>query len=90
MNYKKITADDIAWFKTVLGEEAVFADADTIEKYSKDETDGVKFPPEVVLKPFSVEQVSAIMKYCYEHVIPVSPRAGGTGLQPIVCVYTVV
>jgi glycolate oxidase len=81
MSYKKITADDIAWFKTVVGEEYVYTDEASIEKYSRDETDGVKFPPEVVIKPITTQEVSAIMRYCNEQRIPVSPRAAGTGLS---------
>lgn len=81
MSYKKITAEDIAWFKTVVGEEYVYTDEASIEKYSRDETDGVKFPPEVVIKPITTQEVSAIMRYCNEQRIPVSPRAAGTGLS---------
>lgn len=81
MSYKKITAEDIAWFKTVVGEEYVYTDEASIEKYSRDETDGVKFPPEVVIKPITTQEVSAIMRYCNEQHIPVSPRAAGTGLS---------
>lgn len=81
MSYKKITAEDIAWFKTVVGEEYVYTDDASIEKYSRDETDGVKFPPEVVIKPITTQEVSAIMRYCNEQRIPVSPRAAGTGLS---------
>ncbi|MDB5284489.1 MAG: dehydrogenase [Bacteroidota bacterium] len=81
MSYKKIGAEDLAYFKTLLGENSVFADEETIEKFSHDETDGVSFPPEVVLKPSTVQQISDIMKYCNGKLIPVSPRAGGTGLS---------
>ena len=53
MEYKKISAGDIGYFKSVIGESFVFADSASIEKYSHDETDGVSFAPEVVLKPIS-------------------------------------
>lgn len=65
----------------IVGNEWVFTDSNSIEKFSKDETDGVKFPPEAVVKPANTAQVSAIMKYCNENLIPVSPRAAGTGLS---------
>jgi len=81
MTYKKITAEDLAHFKTIVGEEFVFTDDANIEKYSRDETDGVKFPPEVVLKPITAQEISAILKYCNQYLIPVSPRAAGTGLS---------
>jgi glycolate oxidase len=81
MSYKKIDAADLDFFKTIIGGDYVFTDEASIEKYSRDETDGVKFPPEVVLKPANTEEVAAIMKYCNSKLIPVSPRAAGTGLS---------
>ena len=81
MNYKRISADDLAFFKAQLGEQYVFTDDISIEKYSRDETDGCQFPPEVVLKPADTAQIAAVMRYCNEQLIPVSPRAAGTGLS---------
>jgi glycolate oxidase len=81
MKFNKISATDIARFRTICGNDFVLADEATIAKYSKDETDGVQFAPEVVVKPANTEEISAIMRYCFEHNIPVSPRAAGTGLS---------
>lgn len=81
MSYKKITAQDLAHFKTIVGEEYVFTDEASIEKFSRDETDGVRFPPEVVIKPITPQEISVILKYCNQNLIPVSPRAAGTGLS---------
>ncbi len=81
MNYTKVTAAHLQFFKQTLGAEHVFTDEASIEKFSRDETDGVKFPPEVVLKPITPQEVSAVLRYCNEHLIPVSPRAAGTGLS---------
>lgn len=88
MNYKKVTAEDIAYFKSIVGDDFVFTDEASIEKFSRDETDGVKFPPEVVIKPITAQEISGILKYCNEQLIPVSPRAAGTGLSAnSLCVY---
>lgn len=81
MNYKKITEADLAYFKQVVGESFVFTDETNIEKYSRDETDGVKFPPEAVIKPANATEIAALLKYCNIQQIPVSPRAAGTGLS---------
>ena len=81
MDYTRISADDLAFFKAQLGEQYVFTDEISIEKYSRDETDGCQFPPEVVLKPADTAQIAAVMRYCNEQLIPVSPRAAGTGLS---------
>jgi glycolate oxidase len=88
MNYKRISVEDIEYFKKALGAGSVFVDEATLEKFSHDETDGVKFAPEVVLKPVSVEEISAILQYCNQQLIPVCPRAAGTGLSAnSLCVY---
>jgi glycolate oxidase len=63
------------------GEGNVFTDQENIFKYSKDETEDLSFFPDVVLKPKNVKEISAILKYCNEHLIPVTPRGGGTGLS---------
>lgn len=81
MNYHKIRPEDLEYFKTIVGAQNVFADETSLEKYSRDETDGCAFYPEVVLKPASTLEISAIMKYCSEKKIPVAPRAAGTGLS---------
>lgn len=88
MNYKKIDDADLSFFKKVLGEAYVLSDAITIEKYSRDETDGVQFSPEVVIKPRTPQEISSVLQYCNEKRIPVSPRAAGTGLSAnSLCVY---
>lgn len=59
----------------------IFDDDESIEKYSRDETEDLSFLPDVVLKPESVEQVSQILKYCNKHKIPVTPSGARTGLS---------
>lgn len=81
MSYKKVESADIEFFKSVVGSGYVYTDDASIIKYSRDETDGVHFPPEVVVKPRTPQEVSAVLKYCNEKFIPVSPRAAGTGLS---------
>ncbi len=81
MNYKKITLSDIAFFQKIIGNEFVINDSEKILKYSSDETEDLIFRPEVVLKPQNAEEISAIMSYCNEEMIPVTPRAAGTGLS---------
>ncbi len=49
--------------------------------YGSDETEDLSFPPEVVLKPHSTHEVSAILRYCNEANIPVTPIGARTGLS---------
>src|SRR5436190_19300155 len=68
-------------FKRVLGEKYVFSDGDSLYNYSHDETEDFHFLPDVVLKPRTPEEISAILKICNQHRIPVTPRGAGTGLS---------
>lgn len=76
-----VTAEHVAAFKTILGEAYVFADEETLNNYGHDETEHLLYLPEVVIKPRTTEEVSAIMKICNRDRIPVTPRGAGTGLS---------
>ena len=39
------------------------------------------FLPDVVIRPRTAQEISAIMKICNQHRIPVTPRGAGTGLS---------
>src|ERR1035437_4943879 len=52
-----------------------------LSRCASDQTEDLHYPPEIVLQPRTTEEVSAIMKYCNEHNIPVTPRGAGTGLS---------
>jgi glycolate oxidase len=81
MRYKKIDDKDIAYILSVINDkERVFYGEEINEDYSHDEMGTVKQMPEVVVQVLCTEEVSAIMKYAYEHTIPVTPRGSGTGL----------
>src|SRR5690606_26359328 len=62
-------------------EEYVITDDYNLDVYSRDYTEDFSFKPEVVLKPSTVEEISAIMKLANKEKIPVYPRGGGTGLS---------
>lgn len=59
----------------------VIFDAGTLENYAHDETPLYHNLPEAVVKPISTAEVSRVMRVAYDHVIPVTPRCGGTGLS---------
>jgi glycolate oxidase len=80
MDYKKLTTEDIAVFETISGAQ-VLSDPEHLIYYSHDETEDLRFLPELVIRPGSVDEISAIMKYCNEVGLPVTPRGGGTGLS---------
>jgi glycolate oxidase len=80
-SYNKITTEHINHFKTITDEHAILMDQESLLRYGKDETEDLCYPPEVVIKPKSTEEVSAILRYCNEKHIPVTPIGGRTGLS---------
>lgn len=80
-DYNKISPEQLSILTKLLGTEQVLTSAEKLEAYGQDETEDLVFCPEVVLKPASVEQASAIMKLASEWRVPVTPRGAGTGLS---------
>jgi glycolate oxidase len=76
-----MTGDTLTHFRALIGEEHVLTDHESRQHYGHDETEDLNFPPDVVLRPGTVEEVSAILKYCSEKVIPVTPLGARTGLS---------
>ncbi|MCX2452230.1 FAD-binding protein [Pedobacter sp. PLR] len=81
MNYTKITVELLDLIKAAVGADSVFTDEESLSIYCHDETEDLKYYPEVVVKPKDTESVSALLKLCNQYVIPVTPRGGGTGLS---------
>jgi glycolate oxidase subunit GlcD len=42
---------------------------------------GVQGRADAVVFPGTVDEVAAVMQWCYEHDVPLTPRGGGTGLS---------
>lgn len=70
----------ISQFKNIVGEAFVLVDEESLKNYDHDETENLHFLPDVVIKPRTAEEISAIMKICNAHRLPVTPRGAGTGL----------
>jgi len=81
LNYKNIQDEDIAYFHTILPEARVLNDTENIARCSSDQTEDLIFAPELVLQPETAQEVSAVMRYCYEQNICITPRGAGTGLS---------
>lgn len=81
MQFKKLSGEDIEYFKTVVGSDSVYTDEEALSIAARDETEDLYLMPEVVLQPSRVEQISHVMAYCNQHLIAVTPRGGGTGLS---------
>ena len=79
--YSKVNPRILDLLYKITGKDFVSTDAETLDKFSRDETEDLSFLPEVVVKPASAAQISEILKLANEHLIPVYTRGGGTGLS---------
>ena len=79
--YKKVTPEIAAQLQAIVGAKRFFAGDAVKDDFSHDEMPIYgKYYPEVVCEAESTEEVSAILRVCYENDIPVTPRGAGTGL----------
>lgn len=76
-----VTEEHIQTFKGIVGAAFVFTDEESKEQYGHDETERLLYLPEVIIKPRSAAEISAIMHTCNAYRIAVTPRGGGTGLS---------
>lgn len=76
-----ITAEVKNKLVEVVGALYVFTDDETLNEYGKDHTEDLVFPPSIVVKPATTQEVSAIMKIAFEYAIPVVPIGARTGLS---------
>jgi glycolate oxidase len=81
MAFAAVASTLISTFEKIVGIENMILDEHQRHQYSHDETEDYSFLPDVVLKPGTPEEISAILKLCNEHRVPVTPRGGGTGLS---------
>ena len=99
-SYSKVTAEDLARFRELLGAEGVLTaegGARNLELYTHDWTGRFKTLTggNVVLKPTTTEQVSAVLKHCNERrlvgtrcSLPSAPRACVNTCMPVsACVH---
>lgn len=81
MEYRKIDLECIEQLKNIVGENYVFTDTENIEKYASDETEDLHYFPEVIVKPRTPQEISAILILANQYLIPVTPQGARTGLS---------
>ncbi|KAA8642890.1 hypothetical protein EYZ11_013092 [Aspergillus tanneri] len=85
-NFAELTADDVTFFKDLLGAQSAVIDgvstdaADDIEPFNGDWMRKYRGHTTLVLKPQTTEEVSKVLKYCNERKLAVVPQGGNTGL----------
>lgn len=82
--YKAISPAIIQELIVILGEKNVLFDQpEKMAAYSHDEVADPIYAhmPEVVVKPATAEEISAVMRLANRELIPVTPRGAGSGLS---------
>ncbi len=79
--YQAVTAEIVNTLCQIVGAENVLLDAEALERYSHDETVGLRAQPEVVVRATSTAQVSQVLKLAQRERVPVTPRGAGYGLS---------
>ncbi|TET67355.1 MAG: FAD-binding oxidoreductase [Candidatus Aminicenantes bacterium] len=80
--YKKVTERIIKELERIVGQKNMIVDADQMLDYSHDEFSllDIAHEPDVVVKPYTAEEVENILRLANKEKIPVTPRGGATGL----------
>jgi len=81
MNYPQPDFYQLELLRACVGESHVSQVPEVIENHSKDETEDLRYSPEVVVFPGTAEEVAAVLRICNEAGIPVTTRGAGTGLS---------
>ncbi len=63
------------------GKNVIAMGDDDFAKFEHDETEDLRFSPDIVVRPDSIEQVQAIVKIAERERIALVARGGGTGLS---------
>jgi glycolate oxidase len=82
--YKPVTAGIVEELRGIVGErQVIYGQPERLVNYSHDEVAGEEHAhlPEVVVKPGSAVEVSAILRLANRERLPVTPRGAGTGLS---------
>lgn len=80
MDFRELTPVEIERLAAIVGPEHVLTGDHIPDDYSRDELGDLRRRPSVVVEPGSAAEISRIMAFASEHVIPVTVRGSGTGL----------
>lgn len=81
MPFKTPGDQDLGYFRELLGDKYVLGDQEQLQRCASDETEGLVYLPDLVLQPHTTAEVAAILRYCNEQHIAITPRGAGTGLS---------
>ncbi|MBI3554772.1 MAG: FAD-binding protein [Deltaproteobacteria bacterium] len=76
-----MTPKQLAELRTLVETASVLCDDESLEKYSHDFTEDLRFAPAVAVLARTTEEVAAVLRFATREKIPVTPRGAGTGLS---------
>jgi FAD/FMN-containing dehydrogenase len=79
-SYAQLSGKHVQHFQSILPSERIIIDADDVAAHNVDWLGMVRGASQIVLKPKTTEEVSAILKYCNAEKLAVCPQGGNTGL----------
>ena len=81
--YNKLTHGLLKELTDIVGSHCINTEEERLEAYSHDEVKGEKYRhmPEAIVFAETTEQISKVMTFANQHLIPVTPRGAGTGLS---------
>lgn len=78
-NYRKITGRVLTEIIGAIDQGVVITDPETLIDYNRDASE-FRHLPDLVVKPKTIREVSALLCLANRHKFPVTPRGGGSGL----------
>lgn len=81
MSQFQLPQEVLVQLEKIVGQAFVFTDMETRNHYGHDETEDYIFPPNVVVKPGTTQEVSEILKLANDYKIPTTPIGARTGLS---------
>ena len=79
--FARVTPGLIHALSDACGSANVLTDRESTEAYGHDETEDLSFAPDVVVRPADAREIAQVLVLAGAHRVPVTPRAGGTGLS---------
>lgn len=79
--FNKVTEEVLSKLRAAIGDDGVITAEETLRPFASDYTEDLVFMPEVACLPRTTAQIQEMMRIATEHRVPVTPRAGGTGLS---------
>jgi glycolate oxidase len=79
--FAQVTPELVAALSGICGAANVLTDPASKEAYGHDETEDLSFIPDVIVRPADAREIAQILSLAGNRRVPVTPRAGGTGLS---------